>query len=43
MRTTLTPDAGAALGSAGLSRRSFLQGSGAIPEAFYEARSSTRR
>jgi len=38
MRTRLTPDAGAALGSAGLSRRSFLRGSGAMIVAFAAVR-----
>jgi len=38
MRTRLTPDAGVALGSAGLSRRGFLRGSGALIVAFAAAR-----
>ena len=38
MRTDLTPDAGTALGSAGLSRRGFLRGSGAMIVAFAAAR-----
>jgi CO/xanthine dehydrogenase Mo-binding subunit len=38
MRARLTADAGAALGSAGLSRRNFLRGSGAMVVAFAAAR-----